>query len=178
MHPDFLILSVKVYKAFMGSTVVNFLVLITLVPSLVYSGLAFLIRPYPYVHNVEEFGQSDASQRFALVSVSILSTIMISKTGKLGYDPMFYPRYLWWFSEFFWWELWLLRWLWWDKQSLFVTSFYTSDSFIDAYTFLAIDVQENFNIDVITEKFFVVSMLLILVGMVLVPVSISLDLSY
>ena len=38
--------------------------------------------------------------------------------------------------------------------------------------------QENFNIDVITEKFFVVSMLLILVGMVLVPVSNSLDLSY
>ena len=95
MHPDFLILSVKVYKAFMGSTVVNFLVLITLVPSLVYTGLAFLIRPYPYVRNVEEFGQSDASQRFALVSVSILPTIMISRTGQLGYDPVFYPRYLW-----------------------------------------------------------------------------------
>jgi hypothetical protein len=65
----------------MGSTVVNFLVLITLVPSVVYCGLAFLIRSY--VHDVDEADQSDASQRITLVSVS-MSFLKYEDFTKMG----------------------------------------------------------------------------------------------
>ncbi|MCO5602082.1 hypothetical protein L7F22_056209 [Adiantum nelumboides] len=62
---------VTVYEAFLESKVVNFLSLITIVPSVVYCGLAFLIRPYPCKE--EETDQSDVNQRFRLVSIIVIS---------------------------------------------------------------------------------------------------------
>lgn len=61
---------VTVYKAFLDSKVVNFLSLITFAPSLVYCGFAFLIRPYSCTE--EEIDQSDATQRFKLVSIFVV----------------------------------------------------------------------------------------------------------
>lgn len=61
---------VTVYEAFLEAKVVNFLSLITVVPSVVYFGLAFLIRPYSC--NEEETDQSDINQRFKLVSIIVV----------------------------------------------------------------------------------------------------------
>ncbi|MCO5575557.1 hypothetical protein L7F22_029359 [Adiantum nelumboides] len=61
---------VTVYEAFLESKVVNFLSLITIVPSVVYCGFAFLIRPYPCKE--EETDQSDVNQRFRLVSIFVI----------------------------------------------------------------------------------------------------------
>ncbi|KAI5068184.1 hypothetical protein GOP47_0016529, partial [Adiantum capillus-veneris] len=61
---------VTVYEAFLESKVVNFLSLITVVPSVAYCGLAFLIRPYSC--SEEETDQSDVNQRFRLVSIFVI----------------------------------------------------------------------------------------------------------
>ncbi|KAH7438935.1 hypothetical protein KP509_04G037700 [Ceratopteris richardii] len=60
---------VAIYEAFLESKVPNFLFLITVVPSIVYVVLAFLIRPYPCN---EETDQNDADQRFKLVSIFVI----------------------------------------------------------------------------------------------------------
>lgn len=64
------VIFVTVYEAFLESKIVNFISLITVVPSIVYCGFAFLIRPYTC--NEEETEQSDISQRFKLVSIFVV----------------------------------------------------------------------------------------------------------
>lgn len=80
------VIFVTVYEAFLESKVVNFLFLITIVPSLVYCGLAFLIRPYPC--NEEETDQSDVNQRFKLVSIFVV-TLGIFLMGVMTLEEAF-----------------------------------------------------------------------------------------
>eukprot|EP00250_Pteridium_aquilinum_P018412 c24078_g1_i1 orf=312-2150(+) len=77
---------VTVYEAFLESKIVNFLSLITVVPSIVYCGLAFLIRPYSC--NEEDTDLSDTSQRFKLVSIFVV-LLGIFLMGVMTLEEMF-----------------------------------------------------------------------------------------
>lgn len=75
------VIFVTVYEAFMETKVVNFLFLITFVPTIVYCGLAFLIKPY--TSHEEHMDESDTMQRFKMVSifVVVLGTFLMGSTS-------------------------------------------------------------------------------------------------